>query len=180
MIGFAYNLKLLAVIPIDNGYWYTHNAIIILRNVPYSFYVYCIVVIIFRIFGWSISFSHSYKLMSPVVVEICGPHCVTKTSPFLSVLIHPIAILSRLWIFWNSEFHFSKAISSPHFVILNEWKYLFIGYGVLITDNQKLFMILYNLCYYFLEQREWWIGYHNITCFQIFDTFFTSKIAVAI
>ena len=49
-----------------------------------------------------------------------------------------------------------------------------------MTNNDKLFIILYQLCHILSEQRERRVCHHNICLFQQFDAFSGAEVAITL
>ena len=86
---------------------------------------------------------------------------------------------SNIFIFGNEMPRTAfESKAQPNFVFLNERKYFFICYGILVTNDYELLVILNELSYILPEQTEWRIGDHNIRLLEQFYTLLTTKIAI--
>lgn len=85
-------------------------------------------------------------------------------------------------IFRHNHIHSSSKTlkSRPYFIILDQWKNLLMGYSIHISEDEKFFVIFYQLSNIFTEKRKRRIGHYNIRLFQDFNARIGAKISSAI
>ena len=67
----------------------------------------------------------------------------------------------------------------PYFILNNQWKDFFVGYRILISNNQELLLILHQLRYILAKKGEGRVGHHDIRLLQQFDALWATEIPVS-
>ena len=173
------NFKLFGIVLVKICYRHADIFKIVARNVSYFIHIYGVIVIVLRIFIFIpvIMFIKHQFLMPLCGVKVRKPAYITE-------FCHLSAIFVCENIFSFKCIRHEKSLRpalmpQPYFIILNQWENFFIRYSVLITKNEKFFVILHKLGYVLPEQRKRRICHHNVRLFQQAHALLTAEIAVA-
>ena len=128
--------------------------------------------------------SHGIKnqrLMSFSMVDVCEPSNVPELHKTGSFVIHSCCKCSGA--FWcNTEIGVStgEPRSKPYDVFFQQRENLFIGNGILTSDNDELFVGCHNPCKKFPEQRERRVRDDDVSFITEFADLRRTEIAVTL
>ena len=134
MICFSNYFELCFIMIFKIGDRYPHNSKVIHWNFRYFANINSIKIIIFWIFFRNIMLRQNQFFMSFYCIQISKPHCIAKTSPFLSIFINPISCFAWRCVSWNFKWHISEFVTNPCFIFFDVRKYFFVSYSILISN----------------------------------------------
>lgn len=172
---YIYYFKLVWVVFVKKGYGHTHNPIIVAGDVGRFVHVDCFVVVVGGVLLGGVVFVKYEFFVLLLNIKISKPRYTRHPNHTLSVVACGCHVLVL-----GIEMTCAtlETIAQPQFVIPDERKYLFVGYGVLVPHYHKLFIILNQLGNILTEEREWWVGNNNVGLFEQLDALGAAEVAI--
>ena len=179
MIELSYKIKLAWVVVLHKSNRHTHDPEIITRDVCRLLHIDGIVVVVLRIFLGRIMAEECHFLMTFLDVEIGEPADVPHATPLLPVLVD--LEVGRLFFVMLRylEPEMPRLVAEPHLVVANERKYLAIGDGVHVADDEELLFVFHHQRHVFAEEGERRVRDDDVRLVEERDAFRRAEVAVA-
>ena len=120
--------------------------------------------------------------MTLTMIKICKPSNSFHTNKLSAGFIYAAACSIQVVIVRDIKFAVAtvNALPHPHLVLHEKREDFLIRDGIHVSDDEKLLTVLHQLRHVFAEEREGWVGHHDVCLLEQADALLRAEVTVSV